>query len=239
MAYSQAGSNAAEGMPRIRGSGDCELRSAERDAERILFDHRASPSTTSKARSSCWVVSESRRPMTRRIRSCRRATILSVMICERRRSPFDGFASIVGRSGKFSWTSDEIGQTKAVVKSLNSSAWTITPGRGRPNSLGATISTMSPRFTSTRSSRTRPRSTHRWHRSRDGAPSTLLAYEGQHEPSDRADPEPNAAPVAAPARAIARGAQPFVGAGYKASCSGSFLEWWPCNKRNMLRKLEQ
>jgi hypothetical protein len=222
VAYSPRGCNAAEGMPRIRTSGDCELRCTERHSERRLRNQRASPSTTSKARSSCWVVSESRRPMTRRTRSCRKATILSVMICERSRSPFDGFASIVGRSGKFSWTSEEIGQTKTVVKFLNSSAWTITPGRGRPNSLGATISTMSPRFTSTHSSRRRLRSRHRWHRFQDAAPSTSLVDGGLLERSDPANRAPNAGRGAAPARGDARGARPFAGAGCEVNFCRSF-----------------
>jgi hypothetical protein len=138
-------------MPLILISGDCELRLAEWHSAQRLWNQRASPSTTSRARSSCCAVSESRRPMTLRTLSRRNATILSVMICERSRSPLDDLASIVGRSGKLSWTSKEIGQTKMVVKSLNSSACTMTPGRGRPNSLGTTINTTSPRFTSTRS----------------------------------------------------------------------------------------
>ncbi len=65
-----------------------------------------------------------------RIRSCSSAIILSVIICERRRSPFEGLASIMGLSSNPSWTSDESGQTNAVDKALvNSSACTITPSR--------------------------------------------------------------------------------------------------------------
>jgi hypothetical protein len=131
--------------------------------------------------------------------------------------------------------SEERGQMKMVVKSLNSSACTITPGRGRPKSLGTTISTMSPRFTSTRSSRRPLRSKRRWRRSPDVAPSAWLAGEDLHEPSGRANPEPNAGQVAAPMHAGARGVPPSAGAGYEASCSGSSSEWWPCGKRNMLR----
>jgi len=158
------------------------------------------------------------------------------MICDLRRSPFDDLASIIGRSGKLSWTSEEIGQTKTVVKSLNSSACTITPGRGRPNSLGTTISTMSPRFTSTRSSRRPLRSRRRWRHSPGVAPSAWLAGEGLHGPWGRANPEPNAARVAALMHADARGVQPSAGAGCEANCSGSSLVWWPCGERNMLRR---
>src|SRR5262245_675065 len=122
-----------------------------------------------------------------------------------------------------------------VVKSLNSSACTMNLGRGRPNSLEVTISAPSPRFTSPRSSRTQLRSKHRWLCSRDGAPSTWPVDEGPHEPLDHANPEPNAARVAAPGRANERVAPPFVGLGYEVNCSGSSLGWWPYGKRNMLR----
>lgn len=112
----------------------------------------------------------------------------------------------------------------------------MTPGRGRPNSLGATISAMSPRFTSTHSSRMRLRSRHRWHRSRDGAPLASLVDGGLLEPSDRASPAPNAGRAAAPARGDARGTPPSAGAGCEVNWSGSSSGWLPCERRNMLRQ---
>src|SRR3979490_1293216 len=71
--------------------------------------------------------------------------------------------------------------------SLNSSACTITPGLGRPSSLGTTTSTTSPRFTSRRSNHKPPQSTHRWHRFPDAAPSFLPVGANQPAPWDRKD----------------------------------------------------
>jgi hypothetical protein len=184
--------------------------------------YRARPSTTSNARSSFREVSESRRPMTRRIWSRLRGTILSVMICERNWRPFDGLASIVGRTDTRSCTSEEIGQIKTVDKSLSSSAWTTTPGRGLPNSLGTTASTTSPRFTATRSSHRRPRSSGRWRRFPDAGSSTWPAAADPPLPLDLACPAPNAEPDAGLERATAPGATPSAAAAFAAlSSSGS------------------
>jgi hypothetical protein len=180
---------------------------------------------TSRARSSCRAISESIRPITRRTRSRRKAIILSVMICDQRRSPFDDLASIIGRSGKLSWTSEEIGQTKTVVKSLNSSVRSHQaeapptrserrPARCRRASLPLTpvVGRVDPVV--------------------DG----VIRWVSRHElgsgeslrgPWDRASPEPNAARVAALMHADARGVQPSAGAGCEANCSGSSLVWWP------------
>ncbi len=77
---------------------------------------RARPSTKRSARSSCSDVSASMRPITRRMRSRRSATSLSVMICDRRRRPFPGATSISGRSESPSCRSDETGQMKTVER---------------------------------------------------------------------------------------------------------------------------
>ena len=124
---------------------------------------------------------------------------------------------------------------KIVVKSLISSACTITPGRGRPNSLGTTISTMSPRFTSTRSSRMPLRSRRRWHRFPDAAPSALPVDAGRHEPSDRVNPGPNAVQALTPVHASVSDARPFADARYEVNSFGSSLEWSPYEQCNMLR----
>jgi hypothetical protein len=195
---------------------------------------RVSPSTTSSARSSSSEVSRSTWPMTRRIRSRRRAIILSVIICERRRRPFDGLASIIGLSERFSCRSDEIGQIKIVDSpSLNSSACAMTPGLGLPGSLGTTTSTTSPRFTSTRSNHRPPRSRHRSRRFPDAVPSSLSHGVFARAPWDCANPAPNAAPAAAPARANARAAKPCAAAG-----CGVLTCWasWSWKERNMLRR---
>lgn len=79
--------------------------------------------------------------------------------------------SMIGRRDSLSWTSEVMGQTKMVESSaMNSSACTTMPGRGPPNSLGTTISTTSPRFTSMRPNRRPLRSNHRWPHFREAWP---------------------------------------------------------------------
>src|SRR5260370_14883420 len=109
--------------------------------------------------------------------------------------------------------------------SLNSSACTTTPGLGRPSSLGTTTSTTSPRFTSRRSNRKPPQSTHRWHRFRDAVPSALPVGASQPEPWDRANPEPNAAPAGVPATAAARGGTPCAAAGGGVLLFSEHWQW--------------
>ena len=190
---------------------------AREDKAPRLCGHRARPRTTSSARSSCSDVLESIWPMMLRTRSCRSAIILSVIICERRRSPFEGLASIMGLSNSSSWTSDESGQTNTVDKSLvNSSACTITPGRGRPSSLGTTTSTTlaALHFQPLQSYAA---SFQESMASFSGCRTIALpAGANRPVPWDPADPEPNAARDASLVRATARGARPCAAAGYAA-----------------------
>ena len=146
------------------------------------------------------------------------AIILSVMICERRRRPFDGLGSRTGRSDSAILNvrrdrTDEgrrstLRQARRLVRSL---PVVVVLGRS-----GTTTSTISPRFTSRRSSRKPPHSTHRWHRSPDAAPSALSHGEFPRAPSGSRKsgtqmlhrPQPlRAQPLAARRHALLRGAR--------------------------------
>ena len=129
------------------------------------------------------------------------ANNLSVMIWDRTRRPLLSVASMIGLMANFSTTSDVIGHASTVVVvSPNSSAWTITAGRGLPSSPYATIMT-SPRFTAIRSCRRWPQSTHRSGHSLDAALVICLGAEDRRVRADPADRAPNAAPAAVLARA--------------------------------------
>ena len=130
---------------------------------------RASPSRMSSARLSWSPVDASIDPRTLRIRSLRKASILSVMICDRPRSPLPGAAGTIGHSGNRSVISDVSGQTRMVSAfSLKLSACTTTAGRGLPRSA-CTARTMSPRFIAIRASRRPARSSHPARRPRQAA----------------------------------------------------------------------
>ena len=163
----------------------------------VLLGQRASPRTIRSARSRSSRAFGSRRPRTRRIRSRRSATILSVMIWERRRRPLLAPGSTVGRNRCVGPTSDDIGQmTTVVVACPNSSAWTTTAGRGFPKSPAATTRTMSPRFTTDRQNRRRPRSSHQWPNSPGVAIAMPLPARWRREYADCASRGPNAGPAA-------------------------------------------
>ncbi len=166
-----------------------------------------------------------------RTRSCRSAIILSVIICERTRSPFEGLASVMGLSNNPSWTSEESGQTNTVDKSLvNLSACTTTPAVAVPVRSERPPARL-PRFTSSRSSRMRRHFRNRWRHFPDVAPSVLPAGANRPVPWDPANPEPNAALDASLVRATARGARPCAAAGCVALPSSG----WPYLMRKMLR----
>jgi hypothetical protein len=145
-----------------------------------------------------------------RMRSRGTANILSVMICERTRSPFSAFASTVGLIGSCSVRRDVMGQTSSVVvRPPNSSVWTTTTGRGRPSSPWTTTTTL-PRFTSIRSSHTTRRSKHRSRRFQDGERVAFPGGEGRLAPADRARREPSVGSDASLVHATACAARSFA-----------------------------
>ena len=163
--------------------------------------YRANPSTSNRAPSRRLPVGSSTMPMTCRTRLRGTASIRSVMICERTRSPVASAASMIGLIGNLSAISVVIGHASTVVVvSPNSSACTMTAGRGLPSSPYATM-TMSPRFTATRLRRISPLSRRRSDHFPGAGRVTCPAVEDRPVPADRANPGPNAALAASPGRA--------------------------------------
>ena len=205
----------------------------ERSGRRQNFRHRARPRTRRSARSSCSDVSASMRPITRRMRSRRSATSLSVMICDLSRSPFSGPTSISGRSevrpaGPTRPDNKDCRKASVEFVALNDDAGPRPPEIARDDHQHDIAS----RYFHDLPDRRPVRSNHRSRHFRDAAPSTLSRGGSPRAPWDRANPAPNAGLAAAPARAAARGAKPCAAAGCGVlPFSGS----WPWIERNMLR----